>query len=47
MTDELKCFICGREVDIDECEIFECASDENIRSVECHQCTPMDDEVSQ
>lgn len=43
MNDQLTCFICGREVDIDECEVFECASDENIRSVECHQCTPMDD----
>lgn len=43
MNDQLTCFICGREVDIDECEVFECASDENLRSVECHQCTPMDD----
>lgn len=44
MTGQLTCFICGREVDIDECERFQCASDENVHSIECHQCTPPDDE---
>lgn len=39
---ELTCYVCGRVVDIDECEIFECASDGDVRSVECHECTPPD-----
>lgn len=43
LPDQLTCFTCGRQVDIDECEIFECASDENVRSVECHQCVPPDE----